>query len=65
MLVLEIVEALALDVMDVAEVKMLGTGEIILIFITILIMFGPKKVPKLIKEIGKTVSKLNEQLEKE
>ncbi len=39
---------------------MLGTGEIILIIVAILIIFGAKQIPKLSKSIGKAIKNLKE-----
>ena len=36
----------------------LGTGEIIIIAIIVLLLFGGKKIPELMKGIGKGVKKL-------
>jgi sec-independent protein translocase protein TatA len=42
---------------------MLGTGEIILIVVVILIMFGPKQLPKMSKNIGKAIKEFKKSLE--
>ena len=35
-----------------------GSGEIIVIFIVILVLFGPRKLPEIAKMIGKTLNQL-------
>ncbi len=42
---------------------MLGTGEIILIVLVILIIFGPKQLPKMAKQFGKTIKDFKKGLE--
>lgn len=37
---------------------MLGTGEIVLIIVAILIIFGAKKIPELSESIGKAIKNL-------
>lgn len=34
---------------------MIGTGEIIIILVIILVLFGPKKLPELARAVGKSV----------
>ncbi len=34
---------------------MIGTGEIILILVIVLILFGPKKLPELARAVGQSV----------
>ena len=37
------------------ELMAIGTPEVVLIFVLILILFGPKRLPELAKSIGKSV----------
>ncbi|MBW2971665.1 twin-arginine translocase TatA/TatE family subunit [Candidatus Woesearchaeota archaeon] len=39
---------------------MIGTGEIILILVIVLILFGPKKLPELARAVGKSVKEYRE-----
>jgi sec-independent protein translocase protein TatA len=41
----------------------LGGGEVLLIFLVILIMFGPKKIPELATSLGKGLRKFREAKE--
>jgi TatA/E family protein of Tat protein translocase len=42
----------------IAFISGMGTSEIIVIFLVILILFGPKKLPSIAKMIGKTLDQL-------
>ena len=39
---------------------MIGTGEILLILVIVLILFGPKKLPELARAVGKSVREYRE-----
>ncbi|MBW2968133.1 twin-arginine translocase TatA/TatE family subunit [Candidatus Woesearchaeota archaeon] len=39
---------------------MIGTGEIIIILVIILVLFGPKKLPELARAVGKSVREYRE-----
>jgi sec-independent protein translocase protein TatA len=39
---------------------MIGTGEVILILIIVLILFGPKKLPELARAVGRSVKEYKE-----
>ena len=39
----------------------MGTGEILLILIVALIIFGPGRLPEIARQVGKTVSSLKQQ----
>lgn len=39
---------------------MIGTGEILLILIIVLVLFGPKKLPELARAVGKSVKEYKE-----
>jgi sec-independent protein translocase protein TatA len=41
----------------------LGTGELIIILVIVLVLFGPKRLPQLGKSLGKTVKSVREGLE--
>jgi len=43
---------------------MLGTWEIIIIFAALLLLFGGRKIPELMKGIGKGIREFNEAKEK-
>jgi sec-independent protein translocase protein TatA len=43
-------------------VSMIGTGELILILVIILILFGPKKLPELARAVGQSVKEYKEGL---
>ena len=40
----------------------LGTGEIILIVLAILLLFGAKRIPELMKSMGKGVKKVEKEI---
>ncbi len=49
-------------------ILMIGGTEIIIILIVVLLMFGAKKVPSLMKDIGKGINEINktkEEIKKE
>ena len=39
---------------------MIGTGEILIILIIVLVLFGPKKLPELARAVGKSVREYRE-----
>ena len=41
----------------------LGTGELVIILVIVLVLFGPKRLPQLGKSLGKTVKSVREGLE--
>jgi sec-independent protein translocase protein TatA len=41
---------------------MIGTGELILILVIILVLFGPKKLPELARAVGQSVKEYKEGL---
>lgn len=41
----------------------LGTGELVIILVIVLVLFGPKRLPQLGKSLGKTVKSMREGLE--
>ena len=41
---------------------MLGTGEILLILIIVLVLFGPKKLPELARAVGKSMNEYKKGL---
>ena len=42
---------------------MIGTTEIIIILIIVLILFGPKKLPQLARAIGRSISEYKKALQ--
>ncbi|MBU0488104.1 MAG: twin-arginine translocase TatA/TatE family subunit [Bacteroidetes bacterium] len=42
----------------------IGTSEIILIILVIVIFFGPKKIPELAKSFGKAINNFNQAADK-
>ncbi len=40
----------------------IGTGEIIVILIIVLILFGPKKLPELARAVGKSIHEYKDSL---
>jgi sec-independent protein translocase protein TatA len=42
---------------------MIGTGEILLILVIVLVLFGPKKLPELARAVGKSVKAYKEGME--
>ena len=41
----------------------LGTGELVIILVIVLVLFGPKRLPQLGKSLGKTVKSMRDGLE--
>lgn len=41
----------------------LGTGELVIILVIVLVLFGPKRLPQLGKSLGKTMKSLREGLD--
>jgi TatA/E family protein of Tat protein translocase len=41
---------------------MIGTGEVLLILVIVLILFGPKKLPELARAVGRSVKEYREGL---
>ena len=41
----------------------LGTGELVIILVIVLVLFGPKRLPQLGKSIGKTVKSMRDGLD--
>lgn len=48
-----------------AVILMIGTGEIILIALVLLLIFGGKKIPELLKGIGKGISQFKKGMKDE
>ncbi len=46
-------------------ILMIGTGEIILIALVLLLIFGGKKIPELLKGIGKGISQFKRGIKEE
>ncbi|MBW2965417.1 twin-arginine translocase TatA/TatE family subunit [Candidatus Woesearchaeota archaeon] len=42
---------------------MIGTGEVLLILVIVLILFGPKKLPELARSVGQSVRAYKEGME--
>ena len=41
----------------------LGTGELVIILVIVLVLFGPKRLPQLGKSLGKTMKSLRDGIE--
>ncbi len=41
----------------------LGTGELVIILVIVLVLFGPKRLPQLGKSLGKTVKSMRDGLD--
>ena len=57
-----------MNILPIAFVGPLGTGEMIMIFIVVLLLFGAKKLPELARGVGKSMGefkKAREEFERE